>query len=123
MSRKATQVSPAVRAVRDVDASQHPCAPPAILSPTAVHAAQELEVVTVNIASKVSGTTAPPAVRVSHLFFIQYVECFLGLVPKPLVKKNNKKVGRGVLSTHIPTPTITVVHMMWEKLLLRAMTL
>lgn len=86
MSRKVTQVSPAVRAVGDVDASQHPCAPPAILSLTAVHATQELEVVTVSIASKATGTTAPLVVRVSHLFFIQHVECFLGLVTKPLVK-------------------------------------
>lgn len=84
MSRKVTRVSPAVRAVGDVDASQHPCVPPAILSLTAVHAAQELEVVTVSIASKVTGTTAPLVVRVSHLFFMQHVECFLGQIKNQL---------------------------------------
>lgn len=61
--RRATLVSPAVRAVRGVNAVQPLSAPPAILLPTAVHAVRGLEVVTVSAASQATGTTAPPVAR------------------------------------------------------------
>lgn len=126
-SRRATLVSPAVRAVGGVNAGQLPFAPPAILSPTAVRAARGPGVVTASVASQATGTTNPPAARVSHLSVIRHVECSLGLAPRPFVKmfdaNNAFPEEKAAPSTHVPTPTTTVVRMMSENPLPRAVTL
>lgn len=62
-ARRVTLVSPAVRAVGGVNAGQLLFVPPAILLPTAAHAAQGPEVVTASAASQATGTTALPAAR------------------------------------------------------------
>lgn len=61
--RRATRVSPAVRAAGGVNVGQLPFAPPAILSHTVVPAARGLEVVTVSVASQATGTTVLLAAR------------------------------------------------------------
>lgn len=75
--RRATQVSPAVRAVSGVNVGQLPFAPPAILSPTAVHVAQGLEVGTVSAAFPATGTIALLAARVSHPSLMHHAQCGL----------------------------------------------
>lgn len=65
LSRRATPVSPAVRAVGGVNVGPPPPAPPAIRSPTAVPASQGLGAATASAACRGTGTTAPPAAKVS----------------------------------------------------------
>lgn len=120
-SRRATRVSPAVRAVGGVNAGQLPFAPPAILSPTAARAAQGPEAVTASVAFQVTGTTAPPAARVSHLSLAQLAKCspfrlnktppgHLSIGSTQIMfsqRKKKRKRKRAALRVHIPTPTTT----------------
>lgn len=61
--RKATRVSPAVKAAGGATVGQLPSGPPAILSPTAVHVARGLEVVTASAVSQDTGIIALLAAR------------------------------------------------------------
>lgn len=102
---------------------QLPLAPPATLSPTAVRAARAPGVVTASAVSQATGTTAPPAARVSHLSVIQQKQN----TPSPFVEIFNADNAfpeeETALSAHVPTPTTTIVHMMSEKKMLWAVTL
>lgn len=65
LSRRATPVSPAVRAVGGVNVGPPPPAPPAIRSPTAVPASPGPGAATASAACRGTGTTAPRAAKVS----------------------------------------------------------